>query len=52
MQPDGSITVDVHQVIHDAQSGKLIGDSQVRHRYWLEGDLIKKMDVLEAQAAG
>lgn len=52
MQPDGSITVDVHQVVHDAQSGKLIGDSQVRHRYWLEGDLIKKMDVLEAQAAG
>jgi hypothetical protein len=51
-EPDGSVTVDVHQVVHDAQSGKLLGDTHVRHRYWLEADLIKKMDVLEAQAEG
>jgi ketosteroid isomerase-like protein len=46
-EPDGSITVDVHQVVHDARSGELISDSSVRHRYRLEGGLIARMDVLE-----
>jgi ketosteroid isomerase-like protein len=46
-EPDGSITVDVHQVVHDAGSGELLSDSHVRHRYRLEGGLIKRMDVLE-----
>jgi hypothetical protein len=46
-EPDGSITVDVHQVVHDARSGELISDSRVRHRYWLEEGLIVRMDVLE-----
>jgi ketosteroid isomerase-like protein len=45
-EPDGSITVDVHQVVHDARSGELISDSRVRHRYRLEDGLVVRMDVL------
>jgi hypothetical protein len=45
--PDGLITVDVHQVIHDRQSGKLLSDAFVRHRYQVENGLIFRMDVLE-----
>jgi ketosteroid isomerase-like protein len=47
---DGAITVDVHQVVHDAGSGELISDSRVRHRYRLEEGLIVRMDVLEPPA--
>ena len=46
-EPKGGITVDVHQVVHDAQSGELLSDSLVRHRYQLDGELIVRMDVLE-----
>lgn len=45
---DGSITVDVHQVVHDAGSGDLVTDSRVQHRYWLDGELIRRMDVLDS----
>ena len=44
---DGSVTVDVHQVVHDAGTGELISDSRVRHRYRLEHGLVVRMDVLE-----
>ncbi len=44
---DGAITVEVHQVVHDARTGELLGDSRVRHRYRLEGGLIVRMDVIE-----
>lgn len=47
-ESDGSITVDVHQVVHDAQTGELLTDSRVCHRYWLDGDLIIRMDVVTA----
>ena len=46
-EADGSITVDVHQVVHDAATGDLLADTRVRHRYRLEGGLIVRMDVLE-----
>jgi ketosteroid isomerase-like protein len=46
-EPDGRITVDVHQVVHDPRSGELLSDSRVRHRYRFEGGLIVRMDVLE-----
>ena len=46
-EPDGSVTVDVHQVVHDARTGELISDTRVRHRYRLEDGLIVRMDVLE-----
>jgi ketosteroid isomerase-like protein len=48
-EADGSITVDVHQVVHDARTGELISDSRARHRYRLEDGLVVRMDVLEAQ---
>jgi ketosteroid isomerase-like protein len=46
-EPDGAITADVHQVVHDARTGELISDSHVRHRYWFEDGLIVRMDVLD-----
>jgi ketosteroid isomerase-like protein len=46
-EADGSITVDVHQVVHDASTCELISDSRVRHRYRLEDGLVVRMDVLE-----
>lgn len=49
-EPDGSVTVDVHQVVRDARSGELVSDSRVRHRYRLEEGLIVRMDVLESAA--
>jgi ketosteroid isomerase-like protein len=45
-EPDGAVTVEVHQVVHDAQSGELLSDSRVRHRYRFEDGLITRMDVL------
>jgi ketosteroid isomerase-like protein len=49
-EPDGSITVDVHQVVHDARTGELLSDSRVKHRYRLDGGLVVRMDVLEPPA--
>ena len=46
-EPDGSITVDVRQVVHDADTGDLVSDSRVFHRYWLVDGLVVRMDVLE-----
>jgi ketosteroid isomerase-like protein len=45
-ESDGSITVDVHQVVRDIHTGKLLSDSSVRHRYQLRGGMIARMDVL------
>ncbi len=47
-EPDGSVTVDVHQVVRDARTHELLSDSHVRHRYRLETGLILRMDVLPA----
>jgi ketosteroid isomerase-like protein len=47
-EPDGSITVDVHQVVHDARTGELLSDSRVRPRYRLENGMVVRMDVVEA----
>jgi ketosteroid isomerase-like protein len=47
-EANGSVTVDVHQVVHDAKTGELVSDSRVRHRYRLEDGLVVRMDVLEA----
>ena len=46
-EPDGAITVDVHQVVHEASSGELISDSRVRHRYRFKNGLVVRMDVVE-----
>jgi hypothetical protein len=46
--PDGSVTVGVHQVVRDANSGELLTDSRVRHQYWFDEDgLVTRMDVLD-----
>jgi ketosteroid isomerase-like protein len=50
-EPDGSITVDVHQVVHDAHTGELISDNNVRHSYRLRDGLIARMDVFEPDAS-
>jgi ketosteroid isomerase-like protein len=48
-ETDGAITVQVHQIVHDAKSGDLLTDSRVRHRYWFdEAGRVTRMDVLEA----
>jgi ketosteroid isomerase-like protein len=47
---DGSIVVDVHQVVRDARSGDLLSDSSVRHSYRLKDGLVVRMDVLEPNA--
>jgi ketosteroid isomerase-like protein len=48
-EPDGAITVEVHQVVHDANSGDLLNDSRVRHRYWFDdAGLVTRMEVLES----
>src|SRR5918999_3011726 len=39
-EPDGSVTVDVHQVVRDAGTSELLSDSKVRHRYRPRDDLI------------
>jgi hypothetical protein len=48
-EPDGSISVDVRQVVHDARTGELVSDSRVRHRYRLEDGLVARMDILEGR---
>jgi len=46
-ESDGSITVDVHQVVRDAHTGELISEITVRHSYQLRDEMITRMDVLE-----
>jgi ketosteroid isomerase-like protein len=46
-EADGAVAVSVHQVVHDAQTGELLSDGTVTHRYWLEDGLIVRMDVIE-----
>jgi ketosteroid isomerase-like protein len=46
-EPDGSITVEVHQVVRDARNGELLSDSHIRHRYRLQDGLIARMEVLD-----
>jgi ketosteroid isomerase-like protein len=46
-EPDGSISVEVHQVVHEAKGGGLISNSHVVHRYRLDDGLVARMDVIE-----
>jgi hypothetical protein len=47
-QQDGQVTVTVHQVVRDANTGDLLSEQRVKHVYTLRDDLIVRMDVLEA----
>jgi len=49
-EPDGSITVAVHQVVRDIKTDEIQADTHVRHRYWLTDGLIVRMDVLDPAA--
>jgi ketosteroid isomerase-like protein len=51
VEPDGSVTVDVRQVVRDARTGGLLSDAHVRHLYRLRDGLIARMGVLEPPAA-
>ena len=51
-EEDGSVVVDVHQVVHDAGSGELVSDSRVVHRWWLEDGSVVRMDVIQPDAEG
>jgi ketosteroid isomerase-like protein len=42
--PEGRIAVTVHQVVHSPEGG-LVSDSQVRHVYEFEGDLVVRMEI-------
>jgi ketosteroid isomerase-like protein len=47
-EPDGAVTILVHQVVHEASTGELVTDSRMRHRYWFDDDgLVTRMEVLE-----
>ena len=46
-EPDGSVTVIVHQVVRDAKTGEVQADTHVLHRYRLQDGLIVRMDVLD-----
>ena len=45
--PDGGITVTVHQVVRDANTNEIQSDTHVLHRWWLEDGLVVRMDVLD-----
>lgn len=49
-EPDGSVTVTVHQTVRDANTNELQSDSHVLHRYRLEDRLVVRMDVLDTAA--
>lgn len=44
---DGTMAVEVHQVVHDLE-GKLLLDEAVRHVFRIEGDLITRFDIENA----
>jgi hypothetical protein len=48
--PDGSVPVDVHQVVRD-RTGALLLDQMVPHVYRLRDGLVVRMDI-EAHATG
>jgi ketosteroid isomerase-like protein len=47
---DGALTVTVHQVVRDADTGEVQSDTHVLHRWTLEDGLVVRMDVLDAPA--
>jgi ketosteroid isomerase-like protein len=46
-EQDGSVTVEVRQVVRDAHTHELISDSSVRHRFRFDEGLITRMDVID-----
>lgn len=48
-EPDGSVLVEVHQVVRDLAGATLL-DQRVRHRYRFADDLVTRMDIEPAGA--
>jgi len=46
-EADGRVAVDVRQVVHD-RSGVLLKDEMVRHVYWIDGGLVRSMEIRPA----
>ena len=46
LEPDGKITVDVHQVVRDL-AGTILSDTMVKHVYQVQEGLITRMDIRE-----
>ncbi|HET9162189.1 MAG TPA: nuclear transport factor 2 family protein [Solirubrobacterales bacterium] len=46
--PDGAVSVTVHQVVRDAKTGDVQSDTRILHRWRLEDGLVVRMDVLDA----
>lgn len=46
-EPDGAVTVVVHQVVRDAGTAEPVSDSRLRHRYRFDAGLVARMDVLD-----
>jgi hypothetical protein len=44
-QEDGSVVVEVRQVVRERETDALRSDSYIRHRYWLRGGLIVRMEI-------
>jgi ketosteroid isomerase-like protein len=45
-EPDGRVTVEVEQVVRHPDSGELLSQRTVRHRYRLQDGLVARLDVL------
>ena len=51
LRPDGSVAVEVDQVVRDLD-GELLGEGHVLHVYYFADGLIARMDVEELSSAG
>jgi ketosteroid isomerase-like protein len=47
VDPGGTITATVHQVVRDPGTDKIQSDTHLRHRYQLKDGLILRMDVID-----
>ncbi len=46
-EPDGTVTVEVHQIVHHAETAERLSDEIVHHRYLITDGLIARMEVLD-----
>ena len=44
LEPDGRITVSVHQIVRDL-TGKVLADEMVEHVYQVQDGLVRQMDI-------
>ncbi len=48
----GVLAASVHQMVRDSDSGELLSEARVIHRYWIEDGLIVRMEVLDQSWGG